>query len=161
MPTPYVPLQGSYLPPLEGSKLLRRVPPLERISVTLTLRRRAPLPEPASGANPVSRKDFETKYGMSREDASEVEKFAMAFGLTIESSDVSSRRIVLSGTSRQLSKAFRVPLVLYDDGKGRIYRTCAGVMHIPMILEKIITGVFGFDDRQQASPVGNVTRTAT
>ena len=159
MPTPYVPLRGSYLPPLDGSKLLRRVPPQETTSVTLTVRRGAPLPEPASRAEPVSRKDFETKYGMSREDVREVEKFALACGLTIESSDVSSRRIVLSGTSRLLSKAFRVPLVLYVDGRGRTYRTCAGVIHIPVTLEKVITGVFGFDDRQQASPRGDVTLT--
>ena len=61
------------------------------------------------------------------------------------------RRIVLSGTVAALSTAFGVHLAEYEHPKGR-FRGRTGEVTVPEDIAPLIEGVFGLDNRPQASP---------
>ena len=59
------------------------------------------------------------------------------------------RRVVLSGTVANFSKAFDVELKRYEHTGGS-YRGRTGSVHLPAEIANIVQGVFGLDDRPQA-----------
>lgn len=101
----------------------------------------------------VSRQEWAARYGASPQDLRAVEGFAAEYGLAVTSADAGRRAIVLRGTVEQISRAFGADLRgLYIDGKGEDpYRGRSGPLTVPASLAGIITGVFGIDDRPQAT----------
>ena len=63
--------------------------------------------------------------------------------------NAAERRVVLSGTVANFSKAFDVELKRYEHAGGS-YRGRTGSVHLPSDLADIVQGVFGLDDRPQA-----------
>jgi kumamolisin len=122
--------------------------PNEIAQVSVIVRRRNPLPAPGTGPV-VSREKFAEIYGAHPGDIQKVASFAAEEGLTVVSSDVARRTVVLSGTLANLTKAFGATVKLYQQGN-RTFRGRSGTLAIPSDLGSIVEGVFGFDQRPQA-----------
>jgi kumamolisin len=80
-----------------------------------------------------------------------VAAFAAAHQLVVVESDAARRTMVLSGTSATLGAAFGVALhqVEHDGGT---YRGRSGSISVPANLAEVVEGVFGLDNRPQATP---------
>ncbi|HXF27046.1 MAG TPA: protease pro-enzyme activation domain-containing protein, partial [Bryobacteraceae bacterium] len=120
------------------------------MKITVVLRRRAPLPPPsATAAPPLSREEFAQTYGADPADIQKVEEFASANGLTVASTDVGRRTVVLSGTAGVMKKAFDVNLVMVQQAD-HTYRARSGMIYVPAALQPIVEAVLGLDNRPQA-----------
>lgn len=121
------------------------------VTVTMHLRRKTPL-QIDKGTHKerfLSREQLGIQHGASFRDIKVVFAFAKHFDLSILSADMSSRTVVLTGNSSEMSKAFNVKLAtgIY---RGKIFRVRSGHICIPSELLGVVTGVFGLDNRPQA-----------
>lgn len=108
----------------------------------------------ATGRNkPISRDDFDRRFGASVADIDLVVAFARQYDLTVLQTSVSRRCVILKGSVQKFSEAFQVHLADFIPDSGITYRGRSGSIHIPEILQDIITGVFGLDNRPQARPM--------
>jgi kumamolisin len=80
-----------------------------------------------------------------------VKKFADEYGLSVEGVHPEQRRVVLSGTVKQMCDAFKVTLKKFEYDGGT-YRGRTGAVHVPLELKDIVHAVMGLDDRPQARP---------
>ncbi len=166
-PRNYRPLPGSERRPTPGARLLGPADDDEKFSVTIVLNRRpdaAPIPGPGyflhtppSERPRLSEAEFAARYGADPEAIEKVSAFARAHGLTVDSTNLARRTVVVSGTVAQFSQAFDIRLHRYEHevergpGSGRkteIYRGRDGFIHVPADLADIIVGVFGLDNRR-------------
>ena len=160
----HVPIPGSEREPLAatlaGAVAAGAPDPNERIEVTLYLRATPNAARPATGAldarapsarRYLSREEFAASYGAAPEDLDRIAAFAQDNGLTVVERSPERRSVKLAGTADALDKAFGVTLTRYEQA-GRTYRTHAGPVHVPADLAGIVEGVFGLDNRPQASP---------
>lgn len=154
------PLRGSEKRPLPQARLIGPADPLERVEVSVLLRRRDRpglqdrLTRLVRGdrASPcLSRTDFAQLYGASISDFSAIKGFARAHGLVVVQEHPARRTIVLAGTVSQLNEAFGVQLQHYEHPEGT-FRGRYGAVHLPAELDGIVVGVFGLDNRPQARP---------
>ncbi len=135
--------------------------PAEAIEVTILIKPKAsaataPKAEDLGAQLPSQRKyltreEFEAVSGADPGDMAKVESFAHDHDLTTVSVDLAKRSLVLAGTAESMSKAFGVDLKLYKHGSD-VYRCRTGPVLIPVSLQGIVVGVFGLDNRPQASP---------
>ncbi len=156
-----VALPGSERSARHGSRVVGAPDPTEQIKISIRIRPRQPLPDPATAnqfsatlpnqRHYLSRQDFAANYGASPEDISKVEAFAHEHNLTVVEVSPARRTVVLSGTIAALSPAFGVYLANYDHPDGA-FRGRTGPIYIPEDLAGIVQGVFGFDNRRQARP---------
>ena len=158
--TNYVPLQGSArsLPP--GNKV--GVSDLnEIIQVIVRVRRRAPIEEYAKHSGKenkiLSHAQHAKRFGAVPKEIEQVIAFAHDYNLTVAETSIGARSVVLKGSVKHFSAAFRVHLSNYQDEKGKIYRGRMGMIYVPKELEKIITGVFGLDSRSQVTPMSKLS----
>ncbi len=121
--------------------------PNERIDVTITLAG-PKLPGPNDPVEKMTPAEFERKYGAKKKDAQAVAKSLKAFGLKIESVSLPTRSMRVSGKISDLSKAFKVKLVMMRSSRQDDYRGRTGTLSIPAELNGIVTGVFGLDERR-------------
>jgi kumamolisin len=146
--------------PLPGATAVGDIGPDERIEVTIMLRAR----DAAGGRAVVARAtrgiaeraylthpEVAATRGADRADIESVTAFAREHGLEVVATDVPGRRVVVSGTATNMTKAFETNLQRYAYAGGT-YRGRTGAVTIPAELEGVIEGVFGLDDRPQASP---------
>jgi kumamolisin len=169
IPKGYKRLAGSERHPVKGAELLGPAEPSEKLTVTITLRRRPdgkPVPEfdyfaatPFHDRQRMPETEFASQYGALPEDLKRVEAFAHAHGLHVEESHAARRTVKVRGTVEQMSKAFGVSLSRYrhtipgrQHRKSEVetYRGRDGFIHIPAELAEIVTGVFGLDNRTVA-----------
>ncbi|MGI8776998.1 MAG: S53 family peptidase [Acidimicrobiales bacterium] len=154
-----VPLEGSSRLPLAGARRVGDADPDQQLSVTVIVRRRTdasqpPTVPPTSGPADQRRQlrsAFAAAQGADPADMDRVNAFADEHGLSVDESDQARRSIVLSGTVAAMSAAFGVDLGRYERND-LSYRGREGRVHLPADLEPIVDGVFGLDDRPQASP---------
>jgi kumamolisin len=156
-----VELKSSARTEMAGARKIGPADPNERITVTVVLRRgSAPSAFPSVdklGATApmerhhLSREEFAAQHGASPDDISKVEAFAKEYGLQVVEESPERRSVFLSGTVEAFSKAFSVQLNRYQHAKGT-YRCRTGTLQIPAELDGIIEGVFGLDNRPQATP---------
>ena len=99
---------------------------------------------------PLTESQFVEKFGSSQESLMEVTKFANDHGLKVTQSDLRSGRVVLSGNAGQFSTAFQTRLGEYDVN-GLTVRGREGALLVPNSLSPHIEGVYGMDNRPQAS----------
>jgi kumamolisin len=127
------------------------VDPAARTSVTIVLRPRNPLPRDAALATraPLSREEFEARYGATPEDARLVERFALDFGLLVLEADLARRSVVVEGALGDVAAAFEAQLRQFQSPKGT-FRGRVGTLTVPADLSAIVQGVFGLDERPQA-----------
>lgn len=129
-----VPVPGSEREPLPGARAIGPVDPAESFEVSVVVRRQ-------QGA----------EYGADPADLARVEDFAREHNLAVEESSQARRTVVLSGRAADLMNAFSVELARYEHAGGE-YRGRTGAVHVPPELAGIVEGVFGLDDRPQATP---------
>jgi kumamolisin len=153
-----VPLPGSERKPYRDAKILATADPNERLEVTVMVRRRKPLPSPATMGNQLPRQreyltpeKLDSEYGADPADLKKVEAFAQQHGLQVVESSEGRRSVILSGTVAAFEKAFGVQLHIYQHAHGT-YRGRTGPVHVPAELADIIEGVFGLDNRPFARP---------
>ena len=154
-------LRGSARDSIPGARAIAPVAPDEVIDVTVRLR-----PASATAAArvydrhtarrrgrlaPITREELARRVAASSADARAVAAFAHDAGLTVADVDLPRRTIVLRGSAQALQAAFGTPLQRVDTVDGS-FRQRTGPILVPAALSAIVTGVFGLDDRPQASP---------
>jgi kumamolisin len=152
-------LAGSARSLRSGSKLVGPSDPKGRVEVTIRLRSRNKKPISAEkiGALPPSkrryltREEFATTYGAAAADIAKVKAFAQQNKLRVMAVHPDQRNVILSGSVKSLSDAFRVKLMEYEHPDGN-YRGRIGRVHLPADLLPIVEGVFGLDNRRMARP---------
>src|SRR5579884_3152247 len=156
-----VPVPGSEREPLPGARVVGPARSDEQIQVTVLVRRREP-PDPRAAAAAteavpprarryLTRAELAATRGASPDDLARIEAFARANGLDVVEVNAARRSVVLAGTVAQMSRAFGVQLLLYEY-PGGVYRGRSGPVVVPADLAPVVEGVFGLDDRPQASP---------
>ena len=148
-------LPGSEKRPMPSAQAIGSIPPDDQIRVTVFLRRKSPdpVPIPAPGQPHMSREQFGQEHGARPEDMALVERFAHEYQLTIIDASASKRRVVLSGTAANMTKAFGTELQRYKiETTGRTFRGRTGTISIPAELEGAVVAVVGLDDRPVAKP---------
>lgn len=138
--------------------------PAERFDIVVVLRRQQAaafhalvdrLTARDPSAQPVSREQYEQRFGAAPEDVERVERFAAAHGLTVVKADRAAHRVVLAGTVQQYNAAFGVDLQRFEHQIGestRHFRQPASPLRIPDDVRDIVTAVLGFDNRAKAQP---------
>lgn len=130
------------------------------LEVTIYVRPRDDAPQQgadAAASPTLSRQGWAARYGASPEDIHAVEAFATGHGLAVQSVDAARRAVVARGTVAQISRAFGAHLEgLYVAQGGQTpHRERSGSLTVPASLAGIVTGVFGIDDRPQASALSD------
>ena len=98
----------------------------------------------------LSRQEFAQKYGASAADVARVEAFAAQYQLKVVNSSLAKRSVVLCGSAEAFGKAFETKLENYSHSNG-VYRGRVGHLTVPSDLAAVIEGVFGLDNRPQAT----------
>ncbi|MGH9551915.1 MAG: protease pro-enzyme activation domain-containing protein, partial [Terriglobales bacterium] len=157
-PKDRIPLRGSVRAPLPGARAVGAANPDQSITVTVMLRPRTsrqPLNLEEMGARSprerqhMTREQFEATSGADPQDIASIEAFAHDHQLSVAEANAAERRVVLSGTVANFSKAFDVELKRYEHAGGS-YRGRTGSVHLPEDIADLVQGVFGLDDRPQA-----------
>lgn len=158
------PLAGSNPPAPAGVRCVGACDPAERFEIVVMLRRQngaafrdlvERLEAGDASAQPVSREEFERRFGASAIDVQRVERFAASHGLTVVSTDLAARRMVLSGTVEQYNAAFGVDLQRFEHQVGDVthrFHQPGRPVHLPDNVHEVVTAVLGFDDRAKARP---------
>ncbi len=141
-------LKGSQRDLPSGAQVVGAPDPQERISVTVVLRRRAPLPELVPGEY-ISREEFSRHYGADPTDVSTVTQFAEEHGMRVTDVHLGRRSMALSGTVSDVTRAFGTELKLAQKDDQQ-FRLRTGGLTVPAHLDGVIEGVFGLDTRPQA-----------
>lgn len=149
-----VPLPGSEKKVPEGVKV-DSLPSTEVVDVTVRLRRKqsigAQLADVVKTNQVLSREEFADQFGADAESADLVEEFAHIYGLSVVETSLPRRSVMLRGTVEQMKEAFGVYLSHYRLANGTVYRGRTGFIYIPEDLRDKVEGVFGLDNRPQAS----------
>lgn len=146
----FVVLQGSTKKVLDA-EILWPTDLGEQVVVSLQLRRRSRCPKLSPWKHGFyARAQVRSMYGADVQDLTVIKVFAALYGLEIVRSELHKRMVILKGSVGQLRKAFKV--ILMDQRIGdKVYRTRSGPVFVPPMLAGIVTGVFGLDNRPQAS----------
>lgn len=150
-----VPLPGSERAELPEARPSGRLDTSESITVTLVLRRRAELPKDlVTGPVTLSPDELANRYGATPEDAELVTSVLREHDLTVSDTHLGSRRLKVTGTAENLSKAFGTSLSLvtspHPDGGDVTHRYRTGSLSVPAELDGVVLGVHGLDNRPQA-----------
>jgi len=154
------PLAGSERRSVPGARATGPTDPLQRLRVSMLLRRSAPdelaayvarCTHAERGLVPITRADFARRFGARAQDLAAVRAFAATYGLSVEHESAQRRTVVLAGTVAQCNAAFGVDLQQFDTGSGS-YRGRIGSILLPEALHGIVEAVLGLDDRPQAKP---------
>ena len=76
---------------------------------------------------------------------------AAASELSVVHTSYARRSMMLAGTAENISKAFGVTLHYYTAKNMQVFHGRSGTLKIPKLLNGIIEGVFGLDNRPQAT----------
>jgi len=154
-------LTGSERAPMRGAHEIGPANPSEKVEVTIRLRSRVgkkpavsqdTFSQPPSERKIFTREEYERSRGADPVSMELVEAFASEHGLTVVEKSPERRTLILSGTVAQMSNAFGVQLKEYEHPTAGRYRGRTGAIQIPDNLTEHIEGVFGLDNRPQASP---------
>ena len=145
-----VTLRGTHRPAPPGAARTGAPDPNEKVELTIVLRRRKGLPAEEAANVHVSREDFAKEFGADPADVQKVEAFAKEHHLAVEKVELGRRSVVLSGTLANAQKAFSAEVHCYRKGD-QTFRARTGELKIPSDLQDVIQGIFGFDQRPQAS----------
>lgn len=145
-----------------GARKLGSAKADETLSVSIRIRRNPAAPalptltdtavKPSAERKILSREEFASTYGATRDDLDKVIAFAKNQGLKIEEESSARRTVRVSGTVAQMQKAFAVELGHYETAT-ETYRGREGQIGIPENLAEIVEGVFGLDNRRMAKPL--------
>jgi acylphosphatase len=155
-------LENSERKPAPGASKIGDADPKEKLSVSVRVRRRSDAPGSAdpnkltattfSKRKHLSREEYAAHYGAAQSDLDLVAEFARSHGLAVVESSIPRRTVVLSGTVKQMSRAFAVDLKRYQTAE-ETYRGYEGTVNVPESLAAIVEGVHGLDNRQVSHPL--------
>ena len=161
-------IPGSKRVAMSNAKAVGAVPVNQQIEVTVRLRSghdRSALDTQtmSAGQHPANRKilsreEFASKYSASANDIAKIEAFAKQNDLSVTSINRAQRNVVLAGTAAAMTKAFGTTLEQYQHPNG-VYRGRVGELTAPDDIVAIIEGVFGLDDRPQATTKFQIRKT--
>ncbi|WP_394779850.1 protease pro-enzyme activation domain-containing protein [Undibacterium sp.] len=147
---------------MPGARSLGPVEDDQQVEITVRLRAPAPSEQAKAGLDTrtadskpgvrtyLSREEFAAAHGASSADIAVIESFAAEHGLVVISKDAAQRAIVLSGTAAAMSAAFGTTLENYEHPNGT-YRGRVGHITVPAAIAPLVEGIFGLDDRPQAT----------
>ena len=153
-------LPGSERAPQRGARSLGPTQPDQRLEITVRLR--APGGAAAAHAQDaaqaadvarrryLSREEFARMHGASAADVDVIKRFAQDHQLVVVSVDGARRSVVLSGTVAAMNAAFHTSLEEFEYPQGT-YRGRVGHLRVPDAVARVVEGVFGLDDRPQAT----------
>ena len=130
---------------LEVSVYLRAASPLDWVD--------AEAAQPPAQRRTLSRQDLSATYGAGADDIAAVRAFAAQYGLEVAEVDAARRHMLLRGRLGDFARAFEVQgLGAFAHPSAGVYRGRQGPLTVPAALAGVVTGVFGIDQRPQASP---------
>lgn len=144
-----------------ASAKLEKANPETFIEVTVRIRRKKSLDEALAAGERISREDYEKEFGASQADSDAVEAYAHDHQLTTVAVDSARRSVILKGKISDFEEAFSVDLHETKNETGLAFRVRTGEIHVPESLKDIVTGIFGFDERQVARPMFQVYKPDT
>ncbi|HTZ59428.1 MAG TPA: S53 family peptidase [Acidobacteriaceae bacterium] len=146
-------LPGSEKPPLPAATGEKPARPSSVITVSVIVRRKAPLNLNRLGKERLTRTQFRQRHGADPDAVRLVRAFAKEFGLKVEQGTPrpGQRTIKLSGTVSAMQRAFGVSLT-HKELEGNSYRIREGSIHLPADLAGAVEAVLGLDNRPQAKP---------
>jgi kumamolisin len=102
----------------------------------------------------LTRQEWVEAHGADPEHIVMVLEFARRHGLAVENADAGRRAVTLSGSVHAFTRAFEPEFAgLYASADGQPgYRARSGMLTIPEEMQAAVVGVFGLDDRPQATP---------
>jgi kumamolisin len=100
----------------------------------------------------ISRAMYEITFGSNEQQFSAIEGFAHEYGLQIVEKSIARRSVLLRGSIRDMQAAFQVSLAQYEHENGDLFRGRTGAIRVPSALIGTVEGIFGLDNRPQASP---------
>lgn len=100
---------------------------------------------------PLSNTEFDAKFSADPQSMARIKRFAKDNGLSVESADNRSGRVVLKGPAASFSQAFQVQLQDVKVGDD-INRERDTNISLPRAIEADVQGVFGLDQRKLAAP---------
>lgn len=148
-------LPGSEKKRMPNAQSVGPIAPDDQIRVTVFLRRKSADPVPAPGPHQphMTREDFAQQHGANTEDIALIERFAHEYQLTVVDSNVGKRRVILTGTAANITKAFGTELACYKvQNTEQTFRGRTGSISIPSELQSVVTAVVGLDNRPIAKP---------
>ena len=151
---PRIVLRGSEKAPLVRVPGEKPAPAASRITVSVIVRRKTPLPAAhASGKQRMTRAQFRANHAADPVAVKLVRTFAKDFGLKVQPGTPAPgrRTIKLSGTVANMQRAFGVAL-MHKTLDGTTYRVREGSIDLPDQLEGYVVAVLGLDNRPQATP---------
>ncbi|MDQ2883413.1 MAG: S53 family peptidase [Actinomycetota bacterium] len=129
------------------------VPADTTIAITLVLRRRGELPDPAAAA-PIPAATLAADYGADPADVDLVTATVTALGARVVSVQAPARLVRIESTAAALSRMFGTSLELVtsqDPVAGVVtHRVPTTALSVPAVLDGIVTAVLGLDNRPQA-----------
>lgn len=144
-----------------ASANLEKANPETFIEVTVRIRRKKSLDEALAAGQRISREDYEKEFGASQADFDVVEAYAHDYHLSTVAVEPARRSVILKGKISDFEEAFGVDLQETKNETGLAFRVRTGEIHVPENLKDIITGIFGFDERQIARPMFQVYKPDT
>ena len=153
----YIPLPGSRRMLLPNSRSAGPIDPSQIESITVRVRSAGDpkkleeqvyeqSKQPLKNRTYLTREELAQQHGASAEDLDLVEQHARQHNLFVVHRNAAERSIVLSGKLGDLLSAFPAQLHMYHHAGGT-YRGRQGEISVPQNLDKIVTGVFGYDTR--------------
>jgi kumamolisin len=117
--------------------------------ITLVLHGRRPLIFAAPRAQTINRELFIQNYGASEESFATVARFVERFGLQIVAWDSARRTMLVGGSEPKMIRAFGIEL---GNPGNSDYQEIGSSVAVPDELVRVVQGIFGFDNKQRASP---------
>jgi kumamolisin len=154
-----VSLEGSQHPRSLRIKSIGKADPSEILSVTLHLRSRNHTRDflekeisslLAGRRKPMTREEWEEKYGADPADIRQIEAIAGERGLTAGDTHLGARTMTLLGTSARISAFFGVERMKFNSPSGR-FSGHVGSVRVPAEIAPLIEDVVGLDNRRQAN----------
>jgi kumamolisin len=135
-----------------GDRWIRDAAPGETITVTVLLRPSKDISEQLLSGNyhPASREEAQQDTAADSQQIAAVRDFAAHHGLTVESADPASRRVVLTGDVEHVQQAFGIEIGQVQDAAGHTFRSYRGSVQLPASLQNAVTAVLGLDQRPVA-----------
>ena len=151
---PLVQLPGSERAPLAEARQAGQLDTSERAELTLVVRRRADLPaDIVAGPTVLTADQLAERYGADPADVDLVRQTLTSMGLAVTAVHPATRRIKVTGTLGELSRAFGVTLQLVTStspgGQVVTHRYREGPVYVPAALDGIVLAVLGLDTRPQ------------
>jgi kumamolisin len=99
---------------------------------------------------PLNDTQMAEQFGPSKESIDSITKFAQENNLKVSEINPASGRAVLSGTTGQMSEAFKTRLTEFEHPSGVTFHGREGSLSVPLELTKHVVAILGMDNRPQA-----------